>query len=231
MALGTWEELIDESEMDASDISKFSQRLSFRFKRRSFIAPRSALERHDSNGSEMDAAATPSEFETNIPDFKFQCAKDLYKFLLTSKNYSIDSNDLSLFWDKHPTHRHEIGKISNFCQSAKAEGAFTWSHCKGSNVFCLKLNPPNMRKQSIANVLHMIQKNHSHSYHGNRKKSVIHSNSGNSTNGVEKSDDEDWIFVFTVCKGILFISSFTAIIYILASIYISCLFLGIRVPL
>ena len=55
-------------------------------------------------------------------DFKFACAKDLYLFLLDRPNFAIETHSMHMFWNYYPQHRHEIGRLRNFCQSAKAEG-------------------------------------------------------------------------------------------------------------
>ena len=55
-------------------------------------------------------------------DFKFACAKDLYLFLLDRANFAIETHSMHMFWNYYPQHRHEIGRLRNFCQSAKAEG-------------------------------------------------------------------------------------------------------------
>ena len=225
LALGSWEELIDESEMDASDISIFSQRLSFRFKKRSFVAPSSTVqsEKIDSLNTENDEMVL-SIYETNIPDFKFQCAKDLYRFLLKQQNVSIDATDLIYFWESFPNHRNEIGKISNFCQSAKAEGAFLWSINKASNTYVLRLNPPNLRKQSIAfcNSVHINRGN----FTNGRRKSIV----ALASNGIPiQSEDRDIASTLYFYFGIFCFVCFLVIIYLIISIFITCLFIGIPI--
>jgi len=191
-ALGIWEEIVDETEMDATDLYTLSNRFSFRMqpvvressaevsernddddddddddndgggnntggvRRDDGDAATRAMSRREqfsastltsSTGPNHDTATIIPE-EEDIPDFKFACAKDLYLFLLGCKNFAIDLNNLHLFWTHYPQHRHEIGRVRNFCQSAKAEGAFAYSE-SGNGGHILSIVPPHLRKTPL----------------------------------------------------------------------------------
>ena len=189
-SLGIWEEIVDETEMDATDLYTLSKRFSFRMQPVLRDSSAEASERNDdddddandddvggagggdeddetrtalgamtrrepfsastlllSDGAHDHSAVVPEE-EQDIPDFKFACAKDLYLFLLGCKHFTIDVHNLHLFWTHYPQHRHEIGRVRNFCQSAKAEGAFTYSE-SGNGGHMLSIVPPHLRKKPL----------------------------------------------------------------------------------
>ena len=156
LSLGIWEDIIDETEMDSRDLKEYSKRLSFQMQkhpslRSTLFNPLNALNQGSDTDENVidDTILEPptmigdvekSEMndhnvgnEENIPNFKFMCAKDLYQFIEEYPNHSINENQLNLFFDKFPHHRHEVGKISNFCQSAKSEGVFKWKEKIDSN--------------------------------------------------------------------------------------------------
>ena len=161
-ALSIWDDIVDDTEMDATDLHHFAQRLSFRMQPRPGDSP-SEKDDHDEQQEENEPeklksasddkvpdalAATIIPEEEHIPDFKFGCAKDLYLFLLDRQNFEIETHQLHLFWEHYPQHHHEIGRIRNFCMSAKAEGAFNCAeNTSGSST--LSIVPPHLRKKPL----------------------------------------------------------------------------------
>jgi hypothetical protein len=112
MTLGIWNSVIGETtEMDAaeSNSKKLSKRLSFR------NVSRTCEESDGFKNTEQDNAVQASSsscvdaseghmligndtFEDDIPDFKHQCAKDFYLFLMDRPDQAIEGNQMHLFW-------------------------------------------------------------------------------------------------------------------------------------
>jgi hypothetical protein len=177
-SLGYWEDLVDHAEMDSAELSRYAQRLSFEADE---AAAAGAGAGTSSGAGVVDAAAdlvgASPHGRDKIPDFKFTCARDLYLFLLHREGRAIDVAHLGEFWEVYPHHRHEIGKISNFCRSAKSEGAFSWSRVESAaGGFVLSLVPEEERKKPCGNLIvatpvgklrghHVRKKGHSNHHH------------------------------------------------------------------
>ena len=123
MALGIWGTTIEESTerngnaVESADSKRLNKRLSFRKVPRACEEETDGLTNIIRENTEQDNTVQASSssssrvgtsedlpptgndsYDDDIPDFKFQCAKDLYLFLMDRPDMAIEASHMQIFW-------------------------------------------------------------------------------------------------------------------------------------
>ena len=261
MSLGVWESLIEESRAGDAEKPSAVQRSLLCEKTKSLgnsppVKSRSARRRASRSLENVPAQIPCNTVEKEI-NFKHQCAKDLHAFLLTREDQSIKLTMMSHFWEMYPKHRNEIGRISAFCQSQKSEGVFQFQKRNGEFVLMIKNNhhkieaPSDRIVSKGEDLLDKLLKvedtgldeeqeregderrspSRQHMSHDNGQV-VLHINEDYrlETNLLSRRCESTSLLFEVKVKSLLLIATSYAL-YIIMSGYVSCIFLGIRVPL
>lgn len=195
--------------------------------------------------------------ETEV-NFKHQCAMDLHTFLLAREGHSIKLTMMSHFWEIYPNHRNEIGRISAFCQSPKSEGVFQFQKVDGEFVLMIRKGYLTNRADSdrIKSEVEDLSDKRSTikvAVEG-RKEIEGEERRISSSSRLDVSQDNREVVVHTSreyksspnllsrrCYGksllhdarvmSLLLTATSYALYIIMSVYVSCILLGIRVPI